>query len=87
MANSNFSVVVPPLHIPDFKQLCINAASEKAGLELKDAEAKGTGEVWRLTARLGKTKVNVSAYNSGSVTFQGLDPRKLKIKYRVVNSW
>ena len=90
----NFTIAVPSLDLGDYCQSIMDG-SNAAGVPLTkvaDALVKGNTEVWRLTARVGhgkaRRKVAVTGYESGSITFQGLDPNGLGlVDVQVVNKW
>jgi hypothetical protein len=88
MANSNFLIAVPPLTLDAFMAQVVDASTEVEGILLTQApEVNGRCEVWRLCGRIGKRRISVSAYDSGSVCFQGISPKKLKLGYKVIKGW
>lgn len=88
MANSNFLIAVPPLTLDSLMTQVTDASAKEEGITLTQApEVNGRCEVWRLCGRLGKRRISVSAYDSGSVCFQGISPRKLKLGIKVIKDW
>jgi len=97
MAMRNFSVVVPLAELKGYLQIVLDAGN-KGGVPLRAVAKKdvtGNTEVWRLKAKVGhgKTGVNkrrtviVSAYESGSVNFQGVNPERIGLDETIVNKW
>lgn len=89
MANSNFLIAVPVLALDSFMQLVVISAEEEVQMQLvQQPEVNGRAEVWRLAARLGQRKISVSAYQTGSVCFQGLNPNKdCKLDVKILKRW
>lgn len=93
MAMNNFSVVVPIAELKGYLQDVLIAGND-AGIPLREVpegQVKGNTEVWRLTARVGhgkaRRKVSVSCYESGSITFQGINPERIGLDDEIVNKW
>jgi len=89
MASSNYLIAVPVLALESFRKLVVRSAKKEAQMLLvQQPEVNGRSEVWRLTARLGPRKVAVSAYETGSVCFQGLNPNKdCKLNVTILKDW
>lgn len=88
MANSNFLMGVPTTGVAEFKAIVIDAALDKAQLELAEQPCKGNDQAWHLGCKTPEHKVSVIAYKStGSVVFQGVSPMKLGLCKRAIKSW
>ena len=87
-SNSNFLMGVSTLEVAEFKSIVIDAALEKAQLQLVEQPAKGNDQVWHLGCKTPEYKVSVIAYGrTGSVVFQNLSPIKLGLCKRAIKSW
>ncbi len=89
MANTNFTVVMGASLVAEFKATVIEAAASN-GVSLTERTKLGTSQVWSLGGYSPMPNVkrcSVIGYETGSVVFQGLNPKSIGIDARIVGRW